>query len=362
MLFPYIYVPHQMEKMQEFIDFIFYAVWCKARKRGKYGLHLFAANAKLYAVIKKFHYSDTKGAYFFNRNIESIYKEFQNRSPYEIRRIQRWYKGNNDVEWVCANDPRAHLAKYEDIKKVFPDLEELIGSFFKGLYDRLDIAALKDKIGDIDSHYDEFVKKNDAGKCPFCGLNDLLTEYNSKREAYDHYLPKALYPFNSTNFRNLVPACHHCNSSYKSSKDPAYTPKDPAKEVKRRAVFYPFMATAHSIDLQITLQHSDITRLTPEDITLQLGPAVIAEEIHTWKDVYGIEERYTSKLCGKNDGKYWLTQILDEWKQDGRRPADFLKTLARHTQMQPYADCNFLRRPFLEAFQRMGVFDEANQT
>lgn len=29
MLFPYIYVPHQMEKMQEFIDFIFYAVWCK---------------------------------------------------------------------------------------------------------------------------------------------------------------------------------------------------------------------------------------------------------------------------------------------------------------------------------------------
>jgi hypothetical protein len=122
------------------------------------------------------------------------------------------------------------------------------------------------------------------------------------------------------------------------------------------------MATAHSIDLQITLQHSDITRLTPEDITLQFGPAVIAEEIDTWKDVYGIEERYTSKLCGKNDGKYWLTQILDEWKQDGRRPADFLKTLARHTQMQPYADCNFLRRPFLEAFQRMGVFDEANQT
>ena len=75
MLFPYIYVPHQMEKMQEFIDFIFYAVWCKASKRGTYGLHLFAANAKLYAVIKKFHYSDTKGADFFNRNIESIYKE-----------------------------------------------------------------------------------------------------------------------------------------------------------------------------------------------------------------------------------------------------------------------------------------------
>lgn len=362
MLFPYIYVPHQMDKMQEFIDFIFYAVWCKARKHGNYGLHLFAANAKLYAVIEKFHYSDTKGADFFNRNIESIYKEFQKRSQPEIKRIQRWYKGNNDVERVCANNPRAHLAKYEDIKNAYPDLEELIGSFFKGLYDRLDIAALKEKIGDIDSHYDEFVKTNDAGKCPFCGINDLLTEYNSKREAYDHYLPKALYPFNSTNFRNLVPACHHCNSSYKSSKDPAYTPKDPAKAVKRRAIFYPFKATAHSIDLQITLQHSDIAKLTPADITLQFGPAAIAEEIDTWKDVYGIEERYTSKLCGKTGGKYWLMQILDEWKQDGRPPVDFLKTLTRHTQIQPYADCNFLRRPFLEAFQRMGLFDEANPT
>ncbi len=27
----------------------------------------------------------------------------------------------------------------------------------------------------------------------------------SNPEAYDHYLPKSLYPFNSINFRNLVP-------------------------------------------------------------------------------------------------------------------------------------------------------------
>lgn len=362
MLFPYIYVPHQMEKMQEFIDFIFYAVWCKARKKGNYDLRLFAANAKLYAVIEKFHYSDTKGADFFNRNIESIYKEFQKLSPGQIRQIQRWYKGNNDIERVCANDSRVHLAKYEDIKKEFPNLAELFGTFFKGLYERLDIAALKEKIGDIDSHYDDFLKKNLLRKCPFCGLNDLLGEDNSRRDAYDHYLPKALYPFNSTNFRNLVPACHHCNSSYKSSKDPAFTPKDPAKAVRRRAIFYPFKAAAHSIDLRITLQHPDIEKLTPSDITLQFGPTTIAEEISTWKDVYGIEERYTSKLCGKSDGKYWLMQIFDEWEQDGRRPADFLNTLTRHTQMEPYADCNFLRKPFLDAFQEMGVFDQANQT
>ena len=34
MLFPYVYVKHSMEEMQGFIDFIFFAVWCKARTRG----------------------------------------------------------------------------------------------------------------------------------------------------------------------------------------------------------------------------------------------------------------------------------------------------------------------------------------
>jgi hypothetical protein len=38
MLFSYTYVPHQMERMQEFIDFIFHEVWCKAPVSGPFGL------------------------------------------------------------------------------------------------------------------------------------------------------------------------------------------------------------------------------------------------------------------------------------------------------------------------------------
>jgi hypothetical protein len=47
------------------------------------------------------------------------------------------------------------------------------------------------------------------------------------------------------------------------------------------------------------------------------GPAAVTEEIEAWKGVYGIEERYKAKLCGKNDGKHWLTQVLDEGQQIG---------------------------------------------
>lgn len=355
MLFPYTYVPHQMEKMQTFIDFIFYVVWCQAPLKRPYSLELFAPNPELFEVMKAFHYDHSKVAEFFAGHVERIYGLFALLSSCQVEQLRLWYVANNDLEGVCANDHAMSLKRYADFPTEFNELRDQLASFFKGLYSHVDVAVLKKKCGDIDDHYETFVQINDSEKCPFCGINNLLGEYHSKREAYDHYLPKALYPFNSINFRNLVPACHHCNSSYKTSKDPAYTPKDPARGTYRRLVFYPYKAASHAIELKVNLNHANIAKLTPADITLQFGPAAIAQEIDTWKDVYGIEERYKAKLCGKNDGKYWLAQVLDEWVQDGRSPADYLTTLARQTKSYPVADCNFLRKPFLDACSQLGI-------
>lgn len=358
MLFPYTYVPHQMERMQRFVNFIFYQVWCRAPKAEPFDLSLFDANPPLKEVMTSFAYDHTQAGDRFSSQIQAIYQSFARLSRSEIAQFKRWYQGNNELEKVCANNAAIHLARYADIAVNHQDLADQLGTFFKGLYSQplLNLAALRNKIGEIDDHYQNFVQTNKAGKCPFCGINDLLGEYHSKREAYDHYLPKALYPFNSINLRNLVPACHHCNSSYKTSRDPAYTPKDPTRAVRRRAVFYPYKAAAHSIELQVTLRHSDIAMLTSADITLQFGPAAVAEEIDTWKDVYDIEERYKAKLCGENDGKYWLTQVLDECQAYDKQPADILAMRAQQAQSRPYADCNFLRKPFLDACQQIGVF------
>lgn len=361
MLFPYTYVPHQMEKMQAFIDFIFHEVWCKAPVGLVFHPDLFAGNSDLKEVMSEFGFSAKaaeRGKTFY-KDVKEIYELFAPLSAQEIDQLKRWYQGNNDLEKVCANDPATQLGRYADIAVNHKNLADQLGFFFKELYSQslLGLAALRKKIGDIDDHYQAFVQTNKAGKCPFCGINDLLGEYHSKREAYDHYLPKALYPFNSINFRNLVPACHHCNSSYKTSKDPAYTPKDPARAVHRRAVFYPYKTTPHSIQLQIDLQHSDIDKLTLADITLQFGPAAITQEIDTWKEVYDIEERYKSKLCTESDGKAWLTQVLDEWRELGKDPQDFLKTLAFNTERRPFTDCNFLKQPFLDAYRRKGIFN-----
>jgi hypothetical protein len=216
MLFPYTYVPHQMERMQRFINFIFYQVWCRARKAGPYGLNLFDANPPLKDVMTSFAFDHTDAGDRFASQVQAIYLSFSQLNHTDIAQFKRWYQGNNNLEQVCVNNPATHLARYTDVAVKHENLAAQLATFFKSLYSQslLGLATLRANIGDIDDHYQTFVQTNKSGKCPFCGINDLLGEYHSKREAYDHYLPKALYPFNSINFRNLVPACHHCNSSY----------------------------------------------------------------------------------------------------------------------------------------------------
>lgn len=361
MLFPYIYVPHQMEKMQEFIDFIFWEVWCKAPIGLEFDADLFNNKPDLREVLSFFGFSakaPERGKAFY-KDIKAIYLLFSPLPTDDINQLKQWYVGNNDVEKVCSNDPATQMIRYVDFPIDHKDLRDQLALFFKELYSEalLGLAALKQRIGSIDDHYLAFVTTNKTGKCPFCGIGDLLGQYTSRREAYDHYLPKALYPFNSINFRNLVPACHHCNSSYKTSKDPACTSKDPIGTAQRRTVFYPYSTTAYNIELLVTLQHSDIANLTPADINLQFGPVALDEKIDTWKLVYGIEERYKEKLCAENDGKYWLIQVFDEWQYDGKSPADFLTTLTRHATKRPYAECNFLKKPFLDACEQAGIFN-----
>src|SRR4051812_29987751 len=105
MLFHYRFVPHQMDKMQSFVDFIFHEVWSKAAANGAFGLHLFNTDAELREVMESFSGSSSEGAKFFYRRVERIYELFAALPPGDIEQLERWYEGNNDLERVCANDP-----------------------------------------------------------------------------------------------------------------------------------------------------------------------------------------------------------------------------------------------------------------
>jgi hypothetical protein len=352
MLFAYTYVPHAMEKMQEFIDFIFFEVWCKAPGNGGFRLELFDVSVELKELMEAFYYGDTQGGDFFYGHVERIYGLFAALTQPQIDQLKHWYQANNDIEKVCANDSVVQIARYNDIATISLDLSRQLASFFKGLYSQqlLDLAALRDKIGQIDEHYQTFVQVNTTGKCPFCGLGDIKGAHHTKREAYDHYLPKALYPFNSINFRNLAPACHECNSTYKLSRDPA------RNAAGRRKAFYPYSTAGHGIDITIDLGKADIDRLNPADIQLTFGPASFHEEIETWKEVYGIDERYKAKCCG-SDAKDWLEQVRFLHDIHGIDPMAYLASVQQQAENAPAANSNFLKRAFLEGCQRMGLLD-----
>jgi hypothetical protein len=209
------------------------------------------------------------------------------------------------------------------------------------------LKAVTNRTAEIDSHYDAFVKANDEGKCPYCGYGDIKGQYNTKREAYDHFLPKGIYPFNSVNFRNLAPMCHECNSSYKLKKDPIVS------NATRRKAFYSFATIASGISLEITFANSDIDQLCPANITLTVTAPGRDEEVGTWKDVFGIEERYKAKCCGNNDGKVWLSRVIDECENYGLTAKAMLEAELRVAENKPWSDSNFLKKPFLLACQKV---------
>lgn len=357
MLFPYTYVPHSMEKMQEFIDFIFFEVWCKASSNGIFQLELFDSNNELKSLMQTFYYGDTKGGDFFYTHVERIYYLFSVLPEPQIDQLKQWYQTNNDIERVCANDPSIQIARYADIETLDLNLCKELASFFKGLYSQelLGLAALRDKIGQIDDHYKEFMMVNSTDTCPFCGLHHIKGVHHTKREAYDHYLPKASYPFNSINFHNLAPACNECNSSYKLGKDPVHN------ATGRRKAFYPYAADSQKIEINIELNHSLISNLTPDDIQLTFGPDAVREEINTWREVYGIDERFKAKCCDGSGGRYWIVKVMDEWKENSRTPSEFMDTLNRLAAKRPLVESNFLQKAFLEGCQRAGLMEGINR-
>lgn len=354
MLFPFKYVPHELENLQGFIDWIFDEVWCKAPAGGDFRLELFDANSDLKNIMKSLYYGDSKIGDFFYTQIEKIYGCFSQLSPPQVSQLQRWYHGNNDIEKICAIDPSVEIVRYSELDTFDTGLCKLLRVFFKGLYSNrlLTLKIIEEKVGKVKDHYKTMMSAQDIKEvCPFCGIMPLRGANHTKREAYDHYLPKAKYPFSSINFRNLAPACNECNTSYKGAKDPLHT-----EDNIRRKAFYAYSTDSYEITVSVELATKDVTRIVPDDISLKFAPSELAEEIDTWREVYGIDERYTAKCCSDGNANYWYTQVMDEWKEAERPPPAFMKTLARDTQRAPYKEDNFIKKAFLEGCERKGLF------
>lgn len=343
-----------MDEMQHYIDYIFYKVWYKATSRRDYSFEFFNDKWKLKQIVIKFHYDDTIGGDLFNKTIEDVYKIFQTLSKSQKKQIKQWYISNNDIEKLCFNDNTVTPITYDDLNYFHEDLSKILKKFFPKLYgkDIIGLEAVYSKIGIIDEHYNSFITINREGICPFCGISDIDGSYVHTREAYDHYLPKEKYPFNSINFKNLAPMCNKCNSSNKLRQNPII---NPATGIRRKA-FYPYEKKEYKIDISLSFDIDDINNIKEDNIHVILSGENITEEVDTWNEVFYIEERYKQKCANKAHGKYWYTQILDELKSFPK--AEALRKKYNQMEASPFADTNFLRKPFLEACEAKGLFND----
>ena len=353
MLFPYQYITQNMETMQVYMDYIFNEVWMKAKDFDEFELDIFDGNEDLKEIMRAFNFLDTSpkwGEYFLEK-VKNIFEIFKTLDDVQLKQLAYWYRVNNDIETLCEGNESPVM--YKELKYFDEKLTNELKDLYGVLYNKkvIGLKAITDKIGTIDQHYKAFMTANEKeAVCPFCGIHPMKGIYHTKREAYDHFLPKGQYPFNSINFKNLVPMCNECNSSYKLENNPIFD-----KTGHRRKAFYSYQNDDINIEISIDLNLSDLEDMKPSEVDI-LFISAKQEEVDTWKSIFNIEERYKATIAGAT-GKYWVNQVIDEARLRSESCVECMNVKKVLFQDNPYHELNFLKLPFLEACDKIGLLD-----
>lgn len=351
MLFPYKNIEHNISRLQNWIDYLFMNVWCNAKS--EYDIELLAGCPELKKIVEEEAWKEDpkkKEIDYLTGPISNIYDLFKTELTWKQRKqIKRWYRRSKNLEKVCENIKFFNPIERKIIKKFSKKLDEEIYSFYKNLFEHvLDLAVIKGRNGTLKNHYDDFIKINNAGICPFCGLSTLRSYEMEGHEAYDHYLPKETYPFYAINFKNLVPCCHDCNSIHKSRNSPIFLNN------KKGRAFYPYSKSITKIELEIEVDISNYTDYGHKHIQINVYGERDKDKIQTWFNLYKIEKRYKDELTNDGVGKYWLVEFLEELDEKGRK--DEFDRLKKKNENSRFREKNFLKIPFLESCKNAGLF------
>jgi len=183
--------------------------------------------------------------------------------------------------------------------------------------------------------------------CAYCGL-EILDAPGQKREALDHYLSIAVYPFAGANFRNLTPMGSKCNSRYKLQQDIIVDALG-----ARRLCCDPY----DSPELMLSLDGSrpfegDLVGLIrcPEwDIQWAGGDPA---RLETWEATFDIAARYRSSSLNPNF-RSWIDHFA-QWVVRIDRPVgaledvrSALRDFAQTAVPEGWSEAAFLKRAML---------------
>lgn len=351
MLFSYKYLEnHGIYKLQEWVDQIFLDVWCAADPEIEYSIDLLPE--EIQEIVLEIYRDDRIKDYLYGP-IETVYKLFQQLTKEQILILRGRYNSVKVIDQLCCHENGSVPFSIEDLNNDYAILKEPLLIFFQNLWKSvMHLSFIQKKLGcTINDHYSDFVNENKKGICPYCGLNYLDEADVKTRDAYDHYLPKSIYPFLSVDFKNLTPMCYKCNSGNKGNKDPLHDTRG-----NRRRAFYPFKSY-DQFEIHISLSHKNYNSLKKEDVKIEFESSVDLPEIETWNELFDIKNRYESTCCKESVGKYWIKQVIEESRNYGLSPKEFLKRQLITAEKNKYSDTNFLRKPLLEACDEIGLFD-----
>ncbi len=281
-----------------------------------------------------------------------IYEICRQLEPSHRRLLAKAFEKNNQIEALCQGHIEPIL--YDGIQAISPALADKIKYLCVGLYEEvISRKSFTERHQSLADFYRIFVQTN-PNTCPFCGLSPIKSELLTRRSDFDHYLPKKHFPFNTVNVHNLAPTCDDCNKHWKKEKVPTSNGTGTA-----RKAFYPYSLDVPEIAIKITVRSLDPTSPKRNRLTIEITSPRHREEVETWRELYGIDERYNDTCCSE-DSKYWLTQIYDEATNYGVQVSDAIQNQISSRSKEPLRESNFLRIPFLEGCQEAGLFSKEN--
>lgn len=341
MLRTFKYPYSEIQKAQSFVNHVMLDIVFNSRKNPVPEFNSSLVNPKYKKLIE-----GVNDEYLL-KPLNECYKICKTLNRQEIKILKRAVHDNNKIEELCCNSIRP--VQYSEIDAINENLSKAIKKFNNALYDHvLKLAPFISLYGKVDDYYKLIVQRSNICRC--CGINKILNKFSSFRSALDHYLPRKHYPFNSINFKNLIPICDNCNSKYKLSKDILFVSKKTKKEgeVKTRTkAFYPYSEVNHEVDIDITFKKNYDSNIEPKDIIIELDCKGNSNEVETWNRVFGIKENYKAECCSDEMMMYYEEEYIADMIL-GKTHKDYIEILSRNR----YGNMNFLKISFLKAIHK----------
>lgn len=333
-------IKSELYRVQSFVNYIMLEVVLKASKISQKHFSTSLVIPRYRALI------DGVNKKYLLNPLKIMYDSCKILQPYQIKVLRRAVYCNNKIEELCEG--RIAPVHYSELEKVLgignKHLIDAIKDFCNALYDScLKRKPFENEYGSIRMYYKNLVGRN--SNCIMCGMMDVIdTELDDTVSAFDHYLPRALYPFNSVNLLNLVPTCEKCNGKCKKAKDPLFDNGTEYKWKYQLKCFYPFSELTYLIIVMVKFASPYKKQMPKEDINVTLSCKGHQDKVDNWDRIYNIRKRYGSMIANDNYYDFYLNE-----RKTALERCCTMERLIQLREKNMEGDMNFLKVPFLRA-------------